>query len=111
MSASSIDASSRWETLVAARPQELHPGDLQRFTQTCYGLPSLVVVDEDAKLQQIGQLGHELRNALTSVLAAAEIVRHRCGESVEIEHEVITRQVRRMRKLVDEMLVLTGRKQ
>jgi nitrogen-specific signal transduction histidine kinase len=68
------------------------------------------VVDEDAKLQQIGQLGHELRNALTSVLAAAEIVRHRCGDVVETEHEVITRQVGRMRKLVDEMIALTGRK-
>ena len=68
------------------------------------------MVDEDAKLQRIGQLGHELRNALTSVLAAAEILRHRCGDAVESEYEVITRQVQRMRKLVDEMLILTGRK-
>ena len=70
-----------------------------------------VVVNEDEKLQQIGQLGHELRNALTSVLAAAEIVKRRCGSAAESEHEVITRQVARMRKLVDEMLVLSGREQ
>ena len=98
------------QTLVAPCLGELHPGQLTGFTQTPHGLPSVVVVDEDAKLQKIGQLGHELRNALTSVLAAAEIVRHRCGDAVESEHEVITRQVRRMRQLVEEMLVLTGRK-
>ena len=69
------------------------------------------MVDEDEKLQQIGTLGHELRNALTSVLAAAEIIKRRCGAAAETEHDVITRQVQRMRKLVDEMLVLTGRKQ
>ena len=63
----------------------------------------------DANLPQIRQLGHELRNALTSVLTAAEILKRRCGTPVESEYEVITRQVYRMRKLVDEMLVLTGR--
>jgi nitrogen-specific signal transduction histidine kinase len=66
-------------------------------------------VTDNNPLDQIGQLGHELRNALTSVLAAAEIVKRRCPEAAG-EHEVITRQVARMRKLVDEMLVLTGRK-
>jgi nitrogen-specific signal transduction histidine kinase len=63
----------------------------------------------EGNLQQIRQLGHELRNALTSVLTAAEIVKRRCGETVESEHEVITRQVYRMRKVVDEMLTLVGR--
>ena len=63
----------------------------------------------EGNLQQIRQLGHELRNALTSVLTAAEIVKRRCGETVESEHEVITRQVYRMRKVVDEMLILVGR--
>ena len=63
----------------------------------------------DGSLPQIRQLGHELRNALTSVLTAAEILKRRCGAPVESEYEVITRQVYRMRKLVDEMLILTGR--
>jgi nitrogen-specific signal transduction histidine kinase len=67
------------------------------------------VVNEDEKLQRIGELGHELRNALTSVLAAGDILKRRCGAAAETEHEVITRQVARMRKLVDEMLILTGR--
>ena len=67
------------------------------------------VPEENRKLQHIGHLGHELRNALSCVLAAAEIVKGRCGTTVEGEHEVITRQVQRMRQLVDEMLVLTGR--
>ena len=67
------------------------------------------VLNEEETLQRIGQLVHELRNALTSVLAAAEIVKRRCGDTVEGEHDVIARQVSRMRKLVDEMLVLTGR--
>jgi len=69
----------------------------------------LEVEHTDGNLQQIRQLGHELRNALTSVLTAAEIVKRRCGETAESEHEVITRQVYRMRKLLDEMLMLTGR--
>lgn len=67
------------------------------------------MVDEEERLRQIGQLGHELRNALMSVLAAAEILKRRCGAEAEAESDVITRQVARMRKLVDEMLVLTGR--
>ena len=74
-----------------------------------YRLGLWAVVDEDERLRQIGQLGHELRNALMSVLAAAEILKRRCGEAAEAESEVITRQVGRMRKLVDDMLVLTGR--
>lgn len=67
---------------------------------------------EDETLRHIGRLGHELRNALTSVLAAAEIVKRRCGTDVDVEgeYEVITRQVARMRKCVDEMLEITGRK-
>ena len=64
---------------------------------------------EDDKLRQIGVIGHELRNALMSVLAAAEIVKRRCGDAAAAETEVITRQVGRMRTLVDDMLVLTGR--
>jgi nitrogen-specific signal transduction histidine kinase len=68
------------------------------------------VVEDDEKLRQIGQIGHELRNALTSVLAAAEILKRRCGADVETEYDVITRQVARMRKCVDEMLEMTGRK-
>jgi nitrogen-specific signal transduction histidine kinase len=68
------------------------------------------VRDEDEKLRQIGQIGHELRNALSSVLAAAEILRRRCGDEVESEYDVITRQVARMRKCVDEMLEMTGPK-
>ncbi len=67
------------------------------------------MIDEE-KLRQIGHIGHELRNALTSVLAAAEILKRRCGDQVESEYDVITRQVARMRKCVDEMLEMTGRK-
>ena len=63
----------------------------------------------DGKPPQIRQLGHELRNALTSVLTAAEILKRRCGAPAESEYEVITRQVYRMRKLVEELLVLTVR--
>jgi nitrogen-specific signal transduction histidine kinase len=79
------------------------------FDSRPYRLRLWAVVDEDERLRQIGQLGHELRNALMSVLAAAEILKRRCGEAAEAESEVITRQVGRMRKLVDDMLVLTGR--
>jgi nitrogen-specific signal transduction histidine kinase len=68
------------------------------------------VLDEDEKLREIGKIGHELRNALTSVLAAAEILKRRCGDQVDIEYDVITRQVARMRKCVDEMLEMTCRK-
>jgi nitrogen-specific signal transduction histidine kinase len=68
------------------------------------------VLNEDGKLREIGKIGHELRNALTSVLAAAEILKRRCGDEVENECDVITRQVARMRKCVDEMLEMTGRK-
>lgn len=65
---------------------------------------------DEEKLRQIGHIGHELRNALTSLLAAAEILKRRCGDEVESEYDVITRQVARMRKCVDEMLEMTGRK-
>ena len=67
------------------------------------------VVNEDEKLKRIGELGHDVRNALMSVLAAAEILKRRCGAAAETEHDVIARQVTRMRRAVDEMLVLSGR--
>lgn len=67
---------------------------------------ALKVADDDDTLKQVGVVGHELRNALTSVLAAAENINRRCGAETASEHEVIVRQVQRMRKLVDEMLLL-----
>ena len=65
------------------------------------------MLDQPAKLQHIREVGHELRNALTSVLSASEVLRQRCGDAVAIEYELITRQVQRMVKLVDEMLEFT----
>lgn len=81
----------------------------EAFSRSRDALGLSIVVDEEERLRQIGQLGHELRNALMSVLAAAEILKRRCGAEAEAESDVIARQVARMRKLVDEMLVLTGR--
>ena len=71
---------------------------------------TLSVVVDDETLQHIGRLGHELRNALTGVLTAAEVTKRRCGDDVAREHEVIERQVERMRALVDELLSITARK-
>jgi nitrogen-specific signal transduction histidine kinase len=62
----------------------------------------------DDALRQAREVGHELRNALASVLAAAEILKRRCGD--DAASDVIERQVYRMKRLVDELLILTSKR-
>jgi CheY-like chemotaxis protein len=52
----------------------------------------------------LAMLGHELRNPLSPILTAVELMRLSPEKSHEREFEVITRQVRYMTRLVDDLL-------
>jgi signal transduction histidine kinase/CheY-like chemotaxis protein len=49
-------------------------------------------------------LGHELRNPLAPIVTALELLEHRAGSSPPREYGVIERQVRHLRRLVDDLL-------
>jgi signal transduction histidine kinase/CheY-like chemotaxis protein len=52
-------------------------------------------------------LGHELRNPLSPILSALQLVRMRGVKGIEREREILERQVRHMVRLVDDLLDLT----
>jgi signal transduction histidine kinase len=57
-----------------------------------------------AKEQLLAMLGHELRNPLAPIVAAVELMRRRDPGALAAEREVIERQVRHLRRLVDDLL-------
>ncbi|HVV81465.1 MAG TPA: ATP-binding protein [Kofleriaceae bacterium] len=57
-----------------------------------------------AKDEFLAMLGHELRNPLSPVLTALEIMRMKEGQDVVREREIIERQVHVMVRLVDDLL-------
>jgi signal transduction histidine kinase len=57
-----------------------------------------------AKDEFLAMLGHELRNPLSPILTAVELMRLRGGEVLEKERNIIERQVQHMARLVDDLL-------
>ncbi|HWB75295.1 MAG TPA: ATP-binding protein [Nannocystaceae bacterium] len=57
-----------------------------------------------AKDQFLAMLGHELRNPLSPILTALELMRLRLGQTVWKERTIIERQVKHMVHLVDDLL-------
>jgi signal transduction histidine kinase len=57
-----------------------------------------------AKDQFLAMLGHELRNPLTPILTALEVMRLRGNGHLERERSIIERQARRLVRLVDDLL-------
>jgi signal transduction histidine kinase/CheY-like chemotaxis protein len=59
-----------------------------------------------AKDEFLAMLGHELRNPLSPILTALQLMQLRGGEALARERQVIERQVRHMTGLVDDLLDL-----
>ncbi|MDC0743156.1 ATP-binding response regulator [Polyangium mundeleinium] len=57
-----------------------------------------------AKDEFLAMLGHELRNPLSPILTALELMRLRNGSTLERERAVIERQVQHLVRLVDDLL-------
>jgi signal transduction histidine kinase/ActR/RegA family two-component response regulator len=57
-----------------------------------------------AKDDFLAMLGHELRNPLAPALTALHLIRHRYPEMAAREHEIISRQILHMARLVDDLL-------
>jgi PAS domain S-box-containing protein len=52
----------------------------------------------------LAMLGHELRNPLAPIVTALEVIDQRYGRERFREHDVIERQVRHLRRMVDDLL-------
>lgn len=52
----------------------------------------------------LAMLGHELRNPLSPIALALELMRDECGRDAERERAIIERQVAHMTRLVDDLL-------
>ncbi|HET8644823.1 MAG TPA: ATP-binding protein [Vicinamibacteria bacterium] len=57
-----------------------------------------------AKDAFLAMLGHELRNPLSPIVTALELMRLRDGDALRREREVIERQVHHLQRLVDDLL-------
>ncbi|RYY02306.1 MAG: response regulator [Gammaproteobacteria bacterium] len=57
-----------------------------------------------AKDEFLAMLGHELRNPLSPMVAALKIMELKAGGALTSEHLVLNRQVRHLRRLVDDLL-------
>jgi len=57
-----------------------------------------------AKDEFLAMLGHELRNPLSPILTALQLMKLRCGDTAEYERTVIERQVAHLTRLVDDLL-------
>lgn len=57
-----------------------------------------------ARDEFIAMLGHELRNPLSPILTALEVMKLRGGSGAELERSVIERQVSHLTRLIDDLL-------
>jgi signal transduction histidine kinase/ActR/RegA family two-component response regulator len=100
--------------LVSTRPERLY-GDEDMAMAEELGRRAGVAVDNarlfrDAreadrlKDEFLAMLGHELRNPLTPILTALDLMELRGGEAFRRERSTITRQVRHVVRLVDDLL-------
>ncbi|HYF20466.1 MAG TPA: GAF domain-containing sensor histidine kinase, partial [Ramlibacter sp.] len=71
------------------------------FTQVQQAMQAAEVANR-AKDEFLAVLGHELRNPMAPIANAVELIRLRDGESREVE--ILQRQVRHMRRLIDDLL-------
>ena len=57
-----------------------------------------------AKDEFLAMLGHELRNPLSPIMSALQIMKKRSGEGTELERGIIERQAMHLTRLVDNLL-------
>ena len=60
--------------------------------------------DSRAKDEFLAMLGHELRNPLSPIMTALQLMKRRAGDDIERERMVIERQARHLTRLVEDLL-------
>jgi signal transduction histidine kinase len=77
---------------------------LERASQERESLLRELESASSAKDEFLAMLGHELRNPLSPIVTALELVKLRAGGHTTREHDVIERQVNHLVRLVDDLL-------
>jgi signal transduction histidine kinase len=85
-------------------PQVLARKSLERAHEEREALLRELEGASRAKDEFLAMLGHELRNPLSPILTALQLIRLRGVQGVDREREVIERQVRQLVGLVDDLL-------
>ena len=84
--------------------RELASEKLETANRTLEAAYQRVRAADRRKDDFLALLGHELRNPLSPIVIALELMREKCDGLATREREIIERQVRHMRRLVDDLL-------
>jgi signal transduction histidine kinase/DNA-binding response OmpR family regulator len=90
------------EPVLARRQVEEQSAQLARATEEAQAARAVAETANRAKDEFLAMLGHELRNPLSPILTALQLMRMRSGETRE--QAVIERQVGHLVRLVDDLL-------
>jgi signal transduction histidine kinase/CheY-like chemotaxis protein len=96
-----LDRPVKVRTLLSAASAALRARRHQYQVRDLLGALESSVRDRD---QFLAMLGHELRNPLAAILTAAELIDRQAGDSFTRERAVVSRQIRHLARLVDDLL-------
>ena len=96
-----LDRPVRIRTLVSAARAALRARRRQYEVRDLLNATEQSVRDRD---QFLAMLGHELRNPLSALLTASELIDRDCAEVLGRERAVVRRQLRHLTRLVDDLL-------
>ena len=96
-----LDRPVRMRTLLSAVRTALRARRKQYQVRDLLAALERSVSDRD---QFLAMLGHELRNPLAALVTAAELIDRRAGDTFPRERAVISRQLRHLSRLVDDLL-------
>jgi two-component system, sensor histidine kinase len=96
-----LDRPVRMRTLLSAVRTALRARRKQYQVRDLVAVLEQSVRDRD---QFLAMLGHELRNPLASLVTATELINRQAGQSFVRERTVISRQLRHLARLVDDLL-------
>jgi signal transduction histidine kinase/CheY-like chemotaxis protein len=91
----------RIRTLLSAARAALRARRRQYQVRDLLAVLEQSVRDRD---QFLAMLGHELRNPISAILTASELMDRSAGQHVDRERQVVGRQVRHLSRLVDDLL-------
>jgi signal transduction histidine kinase/CheY-like chemotaxis protein len=96
-----LDRPVRIRTLLSAARAALRARRRQYQVRDLLAVLEQSVRDRD---QFLAMLGHELRNPISAILTASELMDRRDGQPADRERHVVGRQVRHLSRLVDDLL-------
>ena len=93
-----------WPDWAAMKRLRMMEEDLRKKEMEATEAKHQAEIANRAKDQFLAMLGHELRNPLTPILAALEVMKQRLGDVGKWEREAIERQTTLLVRLVDDLL-------